>query len=329
LVGSLPASLQASVFIVLHTSPDSPSVLPKILARAGVLSASQPRDGEKLKRGHIYVAPPDRHLLLHREQVRVIRGPHENRHRPAIDPLFRSAAFYYGPRVVGVVLTGALNDGASGMVAVKRRGGIAVVQDPREAMYPSMPRSVIETVEVDHVLPVGKIASLLSELAASPVQEEAYPMSDELELEVQIVEGTSTDPNVLDRLGTPSYFTCPECHGTLWEIHDSDLLRFRCRVGHAFTAESMLAQHDTSVEAALWAAARSLEESATLNRRIAERARNISSETVAERFELKAEEAWSQSEVIRRLLMSKLPNRGSDPVRGTSPEIGGTSTAAS
>jgi two-component system chemotaxis response regulator CheB len=329
LVQDLPSDLPASIFVVLHISPDFPSVLAKILARAGPLPAKQPRDGERFQKGHIYVAPPDHHMLLHRGHLRVVRGPHENRHRPAVDPLFRSAAYYYGPRVIGVVLTGALNDGTSGMMAVKRRGGIAVVQDPNEAAYASMPLNVMEYVQVDYVQELRNIAPLLSELAASPVAEEEYPMPDELELEVQIVEGTSTDPNALDRLGTPSYFTCPECHGTLWEMHDGDLLRFRCRVGHAFTAETMLAQHDTAVEAALWAAARSLEESATLNRRLAERARGLPSGTVAERFDRKAAEAQSQSEVIRRLLMSKQPHRHPAHPQGTAPEIGGTALAGS
>jgi two-component system chemotaxis response regulator CheB len=261
--------------------------------------------------------------------MRVVRGPHENRHRPAVDPLFRSAAHYYGPRVVGVVLTGALDDGASGMMAVKRRGGTTVVQDPHEAHYPSMPLSAMKNTEVDYVLPIGGIGPVLSELASSPLLREEYPMSDELELEVQMVEGTNSDPNALDRLGVPSYFTCPECHGTLWEMHDSDLLRFRCRVGHAFTGESMLAQHDTAVEAALWAAARSLEESATLNRRLADRASGIPAGAAAERFERKADEAQRQAEVIRRLLMNKAHPHHPANAQGTAPQIGGTSMAGS
>ena len=329
LVQGLPGDLPASVFIVLHISPDNPSVLAQILARSGPLPAKQPRNGEKIEKGHIYVAPPDHHMLLHRGHMRVVRGPHENRHRPAVDPLFRSAAYYYGPRVVGVVLTGALDDGTSGMMAVKHRGGITVVQDPQEAPYPSMPLSVMRNVEVDYVLPIGGIAPVLTELAASPVLREEYPMSDELELEVQMVEGTNSDPNALDRLGVPSYFTCPECHGTLWEMHDGDLLRFRCRVGHAFTGENMLAQHDTAVEAALWAAARSLEESATLNRRLANRARSLPAGSVAERFERKADDALRQAEVIRRLLLNKAPRRQPAHPQGTAPEVGGTSMAGS
>lgn len=305
LVRKLPEDLPAAVFAVLHVPAESPSMLPNILSRAGKLPASQPQHGEEIRQGHIYVAPPDHHLLVHKGHVGVVRGPKENRHRPAVDPLFRSAARWYGPRAVGVVLTGALDDGTVGMMAIKERGGIAVVQDPKEAMYPSMPSSVLQNCEVDHVLTLGEIPDLLAELAARPAEDEgAYPVSDRLDLEVRIVEGLDSHPEVLDRLGTPSYFTCPECHGTLWEMHESDLPRFRCRTGHAYSAESMLAEHNESMEAALWAAVRSLEESSTLSRRLAERARSHNHFIVERKFNNKADETDRQANLIRDLLFS-------------------------
>ncbi|MDQ3704186.1 MAG: chemotaxis protein CheB [Chloroflexota bacterium] len=306
LVRGLPKDLPAAVFVVLHVSPESPSMMPRILSRAGNLPASHPQHGEEIKPGHIYVAPPDHHLLVHKGHVGVVHGPKENRHRPSVDPLFRSAARWYGPRVVGVVLTGALDDGTVGMMAVKQRGGLAVVQDPVEALYPSMPMSVMQNCKVDYVLPLSDIPALLAKLAATPAEEEgAYPLTDKLDLEVQIVEGLDSHPEVLDRLGTPSYFTCPECHGTLWEMRDDNLPRFRCRTGHAYTAESMLAEHNESMEAALWAAVRALEESVTLSRRLAERARTHNHSIVEKRFNDKAAETERDANLIRNLLFSR------------------------
>ncbi|HEY0070149.1 MAG TPA: chemotaxis protein CheB [Chloroflexia bacterium] len=309
LVRHLPEDLPAAIFAVLHISPESPSRLPEILSRAGKLPASQPRHGEEIKPGHIYVAVPDHHLLVHKGHIGVVHGPKENRHRPSIDPLFRSAARWYGPRVVGVVLTGALDDGTVGLVGIKERGGIAVVQDPNEALYPSMPHSAIQYCDVDHVLPLAGIPAMLVELASRPAEDErGYPVPDRLDLEVQIVEGLDSHPEVLDRIGTPSHFTCPECHGTLWEMQGSELPRFRCRTGHAFSAESMLAEHNISVEAALWAAVRSLEESTTLSRRLAEQARRRNHLIVERKFNEKADETDRQANVIRQLLLTRPEN---------------------
>lgn len=306
LVKRLPEDLPAAVFAVLHISPESPSRLPEILSRAGKLPATQPKHGEEIRPGHIYVAVPDRHLLVHRGHISVVHGPKENRYRPAIDTLFRSAARSYGPRVVGVVLTGALDDGTAGLITIKDRAGIAVVQDPGEALYPSMPRSAMQYCHVDYVLPLAAIPARLVELANTPAEDEGeYPVPDKLELEVQIVEGLDSHPEVLDRIGTPSYFTCPECHGTLWEMQERELPRFRCRTGHVFSAESMLAEHNISVEAALWAAVRSLEESTTLSRRLAEQARLRNHAIIERKFTSKADETERQANVIRQLLITR------------------------
>src|SRR5262249_1015862 len=190
--------------------------------------------------GHIYIAPPDHHLLLKQGYIRVTRGPKENGHRPAVDPTFRSAARTYGKRVIGVVLSGALDDGTLGLTAVKMRHGLAVVQDPEDAMYTGMPLSAIENVQPDYVLPVSKIAPLLVQLAYEPVPNEHNSTTptppDEIAEEVEIAEMTNTDPPS----GTPSTLACPDCGGTLWELQEGELIRFRCRVGHAFTAQSLL-----------------------------------------------------------------------------------------
>src|SRR5215469_619523 len=295
LVGGLPRNLPAAVFVVLHLPAQSPSLLPEILGRSGPLLAISAIDGMAIEHECIYVAPPDYHLLVEPGHVRVLRGPRENRHRPALDPLFRSAARAYGSHVVGVVLTGALDDGTAGLLAVKRRGDIAIVQDPDEALYPGMPRSALENVAVDYTLPLSAIGPLLARLARVPaVQEGTYPVP---------VEKDMATMNSSERAGKPSPFSCPECGGVLWELQDGELLRFRCRVGHAFSVDSMLAEQSDALEEALWAALKTLEESVSLSRHMAAQARKRGQDHVAELFEKKLRRAERHAAMIRQLLI--------------------------
>jgi two-component system, chemotaxis family, protein-glutamate methylesterase/glutaminase len=308
IVGALPVHMRASIFVVLHIPPQGPSLLPHILSRVGPLPAHQPADGERLQQGHIYVAPPDHHVLVETDCIRVVRGPRENRTRPAIDPLFRSAARAFGPRVVGVVCTGSLDDGTSGLQAIKARGGVTLVQDPAEAMYPSMPLSAIRNVAVDHVLPIAEIGPLLARLVAEPAPDEAaFPMPRDMALEIQLAEGDMDPINAQQIPGAPSVFACPECHGTLFEVQDGELLRFRCRVGHAYSSDSMEAEHTDSLEAALWAALRALEESAALARRLGEQAEKLRGSQVAARYLTRAAEREQQAGLLRRVLAGQGP----------------------
>lgn len=314
LVRGLPSDLPAAVFTAVHFSPHATSVLPKILSRAGSLTAAHPQDKETIRPGHIYVAPPDFHLLVASGFVRVVRGPKENNVRPAVDPLFRTAARVYGPRVVGVVLTGMLGDGAAGLWAVKARGGVAVVQDPNDAVFPDMPRNAIEYVEVDHVLPLSDIASLLTRLAHEPVAEDAVaPASDEMQHESDIAEVDMAAIENNDKPGTPSGFGCPECGGVLWELHDGALLRFRCRVGHAYSADSLLEVQSNGLEEALWSALRALEENASLARRLEEKARQRNHDLTAANFERRAQATEHHAATIRQLL---LKSETATPVNG-------------
>jgi two-component system chemotaxis response regulator CheB len=305
LVRNIPRSIPAAIFVVLHMSADSPSLLPEILSRAGPLAASQAKDGEEIVLGHIYVALPDNHLLVEKDKVRVVHGPRENRHRPAVDPLFRSAALAYGPRVVGVILSGALDDGTAGLLAVKRRGGIAIVQEPDEALYPSMPSSAQAHVAIDYTLPVAEIGLLLSNLAreGSPKAEGGYPMSDNLGKEVKKTELDVNELTADEQIGKPSVFSCPGCGGVLWEIQDGDLLRFRCRVGHAYSVESVLAEQDEALEDALWVALKTLEESADLSRRMAKQAHDRGNDWLASRFEAKLNSINQRIGIIRKVLL--------------------------
>jgi len=303
LVAGFPEKFHASIFVVMHLAPQNMSVLPDILNRAGYLPASHPRNGESFRTGHIYVAPPDHHLVIEDGHMLLTRGPKENRHRPAVDPLFRSAARYHGRRVIGVILTGSLDDGTAGLLVVKKRGGVAVVQNPDEAMASDMPRSAIASVAVDHIVPIAEMPQLLAELAAEQVSENGAGGSSRLSKETQIAE---LDMNAIEddnRPGVPSQFACPECGGVLWEQNGEEILRFRCRVGHAYTADSLSAEQDDGVETALWAAMRALEEGASLARRLASRAEQNKQHRLVRRFQQRAQEKMEQAEVLRRLIL--------------------------
>lgn len=275
IVGALPAALDAVLLIVQHLEPNKPSILPKILSDVGSLPAVHPADGEEIQPGRVYIAPPDYHLLLNQGYVRVIRGPQENRFRPAIDSLFRSAARAYGPRVVGVVLTGYLDDGTVGLQAIKKRGGVAIVQDPEEAEYPSMAKSALQFVKVDHCLPLAEIPDLLVRLSKEPPEsEEAYPVTQEIEVESNIAEQRMNTQEFLqnvEAIGTRTTYTCPECSGSIWQIGNNEPLRFRCHTGHSFTANVLLAEQTQNLENALWSAIRAMEEKVTFSRQMAER----------------------------------------------------------
>ncbi len=291
--------------IVLHVPSHATSVLPHILNRAGELPACHPKDGQEISPGCIYIAPPDYHLLVKPGYISLVRGPRENNHRPAIDPLFRSAARAYGRRVVGVVLTGVLDDGTAGLQAIKLRGGMAVVQNPEDAVYPGMPRSAIENVEdIDYILPLSEIASVLIKLANTPVEAEAEkPVSHDIEIETDLVDMDMETFNNDDRAGTPSSFACPDCGGTLWELEQKNLLRFRCRIGHAYSLESLLAKQSDALEDALWFALRALEEKASLTRRMAKRMRDRNQNLAAQRLQEQAEDALARANVIRETLL--------------------------
>ena len=299
-VATLPPALPAAVCVVWHMSAESPGLLPEILERAGPLPAAHPEDGEPLQPGRIAVAPPDRHLLLEPGYVRLTRGPKENRFRPAIDPLFRSAAAAYGPRVIGVVLSGALDDGTAGMEAIKARGGLAVVQDPCDAIMPTMPRSVLTHVPVDHVVPAAEIGPLLADLAQRPANEEGgLAMPKELEIETRIALADNALEAGVMELGALSPYTCPECHGALLQIKGDGLLRFRCHTGHAYSLQSLLAEIGGSIEATLWGAVRSIEERMMLLHHVADHLRTAGAPAEAEEILAQAREAEQQVQLVR------------------------------
>jgi two-component system chemotaxis response regulator CheB len=325
LAASLPGDLPAAVFVVLHVPPTGTSALPDILSRQGPLPATHVKDGEPIEPGRIYVAPPDHHVLVRAGHVHLTRGPRENGHRPAVDPLFRSAARDYATRVVAVVLSGALDDGTAGLLAVKARGGLAVVQDPADALYPGMPTSALEHARVDHVQPAAAMGALLARLTTEPAGEAPTPATADMHVEVE-VEGFSLDAIEGEHPGKPSGFSCPDCNGVLWEIQDGGLQRFRCRVGHAWSPESLLIQQSEGLEAALWIALRSLEERAALALKLAEPARRRGHSITASRFEEQAVEAQRAARLVRTFLLDRANFASAWPLSGDRPGNAPTAT---
>jgi len=308
LVKSLPENFPAYIFIVVHIPPDSPSRLPHIFNRSGVLNAVHPNDGDELERGKIYVAPPDHHLLLEKDHVVVRKGPKENRFRPSIDALFRSAAYVYGSRVIGVVLSGMLNDGTSGLWSIKRMNGIAIIQDPNDADHDSMPVNVLEYVKVDYKVHKQEIGPLLIQLVKEEPLKGSFIDKNEMKLlkmEVMIaVEDNAFEKGILE-MGELTTFTCPECHGALIRLFEGNLIRFRCHTGHAYTASALLSGITESVEDALWQAMRGMEEATLLLNKMAEQFVKDGQSTEGEIFKKKADIMADRARVIHESVFSQ------------------------
>jgi two-component system chemotaxis response regulator CheB len=319
LAAQLPHDLPAAVFIVIHISPSAESVLPQLLRRRTKLRVAHARDGERIEHGRIYVAPPDQHLTVRRGFIELTMGPRENGHRPSVDTLFRSAAQSYGPRVIGVVLSGNLDDGTTGAIEIHKGGGIVIAQQPSEAMYPSMPQSVIDVAGADHVMPLTEIAALVRELSGAPLTEEVLLMSsadDETSESLSHVPrpatGPESDPQVAhgfgaadamhDHPGKASGFTCPECHGALWETSEGQLVAYRCRVGHTFTQNVLLAEQARALEAAMWTAYTALEEHAAFVQRMVARNERQGNVVSASRLAERRRDLEQRARLIKNVL---------------------------
>jgi len=307
-LSALPRSLNASVFVVLHTSPQSGGALPQILARTAILPVAFAIDGEAPQRGHVYVAPPDHHLTFDDDKISVTRGPRENGFRPAVDPLFRSAAKAYDGRVVGVILSGAMDDGTFGLIAVKEAGGMAIVQHPYEAFVPSMPLAAIQNVEVDHIVRTDEIPALLIRAAADGLRSRAIlrggnGSETNVDPTQRDIDLAAVSPDAIHE--PPSKFMCPECGGSLWEVDEAGLKRYRCFTGHGFTVDTLLAAQNGNLEHALWSAVRVLMERAALHRQMAHRMASRGMEASAERYQDQAQQEEKHASVIREMLATQ------------------------
>jgi two-component system chemotaxis response regulator CheB len=296
LLRALPRDLPAALFVVLHMPPDAAGNTAEMLSRAGPLPVVYPRDGAEITHGRVIVAPPDRHLLVEGSHVRLVRGPRENGVRPAVDALFRSAARSYGPRVVGVLLSGALDDGTAGMLAIERNGGVTMVQDPAEALFPSMPLSALRDLAVDHVGGVDELAHRIVQLAQTRPgeREQALALPEPRE---------NADAELSQGLARPAPFTCPDCGGVLADTSEEGVIRFECYVGHTYGGDSLVAYHSEMLEHALWTALRTLEEAAALRRAMAGRVKLRGLEEIEDAYMRQAVELDARAEVIRAVVV--------------------------
>jgi len=312
LIGALGDDFDATMFVVLHLPSNAHSVLPEILRRAGALPVQHARDGEVPLRGHVYVAPPDAHLLVGPGRMHLVRGPTDNGHRPAIDPLFRSAAESYGSRVIGVVLSGVLDDGTNGLRAIARHGGTTMAQSPEDALSPSMPNSAIHNVALDVVADVEGIGASVMAAARDGTASSPNALGNatgsghgsEHRARDDVTERALTDAGALEMSGRPSRFTCPDCGGALWEAGADEPGKFRCRVGHAWSTLGLLEQQAVTLDQALWTALRALSERADLARRMRDDAAARGHEHGRQLFERQLEEYEAKAERVRPVLQT-------------------------
>ncbi|HEY8560146.1 MAG TPA: chemotaxis protein CheB [Pyrinomonadaceae bacterium] len=303
LVSQLPPNFPAAVFVAWHMPPEAPSLLPQILQRLTDLPVSHPVNHEKIESGHIYCAAPDYHLVIENNHARLSRGPRENHFRPSIDVLFRSAAWSFGARATGIILSGCLDDGVSGLFAIKRLGGKAIVQDPAEASFPDMPLNALKAVEIDYSVSVKAMGNLLIEFAAekSPENGHRREPSKYMETEIKI----ALEENALEigslNLGEKTSYTCPECHGALVQIAEGRTVRFRCHTGHAFSLNSLMIEVTKGIETSLWNSLRVIEESQILMSHVARHLSENGNEEAAELLLRKVEFARKQASGLREL----------------------------
>ena len=321
-VRALPGDLPAAVCVVIHTSPENPGRLPEIVQRATLLGCQYPQDSEVVRPCRVYLAPADRHLLVEPGRLRLTTGPRENGFRPAIDPLFRTAAAAYGPAVAGVVLSGSLDDGSYGLSVIQQAGGLAIVQDPDDAVMSSMPRAALRTVEADHVATAAELGPLLARLCqpeaaaaasgtlSNPGSHLPHRLFSDTAMSADATRqdpaARGTDLTETTPPGELTPLTCPECGGTLWQEERAQQTRFSCHVGHAFSVDSLVEYHSRAVEGAMWTALRVLEEHADLQKRLADRARQQKFLGAAEQFERREQETKRQAQSLRAVLLNGL-----------------------
>jgi two-component system chemotaxis response regulator CheB len=317
LLSRLPADLPAAVLIVLHIPSRGIGILSTVASAASALPVSQAENGVPVEPGRIYLAAPDRHLLVRQGRILLGHGPRENMARPAIDPLFRSAALDYGPRAIGVVLIGLLSDVAAGLNAIKCCGGMTVVQDPADAVADEMPRRALEATMIDLCVPSARIGDVLADLAQEAAGA-ALPPPLEIALEVEIAAGERIDPGKFGDIASPAALTCPSCGGVLSKLKVGNPLRFRCQVGHAFTADTLAREQESHVDEALRVALRIIEERAELVQRMAEDGRASGRRAVAQIYDARAAEYRKYADLIRRAVLRTLEQAETDAEDGKS-----------
>lgn len=311
LLSVTPAGLNTAVLVVIHLSQASQAqIIQHYFEKSTSYKCVIPANDEAVVAGHMYFAPPDYHMLVKEDKIKLIKGPHENRWRPSVDVLFRSAAAQYNSKVIGIILSGMLDDGTSGMFAIKRCGGLCIVQEPADAEYPDMPMNVLNNMEVDYRVPVKEMGYILDDAFSKP-QPEAVTVPPEIKLEAEITERIVSDIDELEKLGTHSKYTCPDCGGGLFQINNEPLLRYRCHTGHVYTATTLLERQNEQLEESVWVSIRMLEERRNLLLQMAAKSAG-KSDSYKQAQEDRAGELSLHIERLKALLMSLQGNLETD-----------------
>jgi two-component system chemotaxis response regulator CheB len=304
LVAAIPEHLPAAIFIVLHMSKaSSAEVIQHHLSKHAKYTCTIPHDDEEIKPGHIYLAPPDLHMLVKKDVIRLVKSPHENRWRPSIDALFRSAAVAYDSATIGIILSGMLNDGTSGMLAIKRCGGVCIVQEPVEAEFPDMPESVINNVDVDYRVPVADAGYILADLYTKPVYKNVQ-IPEDIRIEFEITERMAGTLEEMAKIGNHSNQVCPDCGGGLWQIKNEPVPRFRCHTGHVYTEDILLEKQSEALEESVWVSIRMLEERRNMLINISKRYNGNGPSQLQQEQLQKAEEIKIHIDRLKALLVS-------------------------
>lgn len=305
IIKNLPANFQPPVFIAWHMGADVHGILPDVLNRQNTIYAAHGYDGEVILPNRIYVAPPDYHLLVQDGKVRITHGPKENRFRPAVDPLFRSAALAFGNSVIGIILSGGLDDGTAGLWSVKHHGGIAVVQDPVEAEVRSMPENAIRHLDVDYCVSVSEMADLLVRLDKEPITGNIEFMEDEQsKKEIEIAAEVNPMAIGFMKFGELTPYSCPECHGVLSRLHNDNIIRYRCHTGHAYSTDALMTALTEKIEDSLYSAIRGMDESMILLNHMGDHYSESNQPKLAAVYFKKAKEVDARSQLVRKATMT-------------------------
>lgn len=301
LAKQLPSDFPAAILVTIHLPSWRRSAFGEVLTRAGRLPAAFADHGDVIRKGRIFIAPPGRHLLVEGKILALGSGPRENNARPAIDPMLRSAAVCCGHRTIGVVLTGTLGDGASGLWAVNQCGGVTIVQHPQDAAFPEMPVAALTRSKPHHIAPLADMPALFERLVRQPAGE-PVPVPPNLQYEVAVARGGESSMSKMDQIGRRSVLACPDCHGVMWEIDEADLVRYRCHVGHAYSEDTMSVALDENVRRALASALRALEEQLALADRLHRQSVQRGHRFAAEHWADRKREFEAEADVVRKAI---------------------------
>jgi two-component system chemotaxis response regulator CheB len=305
LLKQLTDDIKVAAFVVMHLSKQSiGDLLVKRLQKYTSFTCKIPMHGETIKEQHVYIAMPDHHLMVSQNKILLGHGPMENRYRPSIDALFRSAAVNFAPKVIGIILTGMLEDGASGMYAIQKSGGVCIIQDPGEAKYSDMPQAVLNTLKPDYAIPVSEMGGAIKDAISNLKRKKKGKIPSDIIKEAAIAERVNIGIEEVKNPGEVSVISCPDCGGSLWEMKGNGFTRYRCHLGHAYSQEGLVSSMEVSTESTLWTALRIIEERRNLLRQIGNKESKNGKSTLAATYLKRSAELEAHIGKLKEILFA-------------------------